>query len=82
LSSATETAPAARAHGGDVAQEQLVLQVLGAGGDDGLAAPQQGRHQVGKVLPVPVPASAISVVWLSMALAMAFAISVCERRGL
>ncbi len=37
-------------HGGNVAQEQLVLQVLGAGGDDGLAAPQQGRHQVGESL--------------------------------
>ena len=39
-----------RAHGWNVAQEQLVLQVLGAGRDDGLAAPQQRRHQVGERL--------------------------------
>ena len=36
------------AHGGDIAQEQLVLQVLRAGRHDGLAAPHQGRHQVGE----------------------------------
>ena len=39
-----------RPHGRNVAQEQLVLQVLGAGRDDGLAAPQQRRHQVGEGL--------------------------------
>ena len=34
------------AHGRDIALEQLVLQVLGAGRDDHLAAPQHGRHEV------------------------------------
>jgi hypothetical protein len=39
-----------RAHGRNVAQKQLVLQVLGAGRDDGLAAPQQRRDQIGEGL--------------------------------
>ncbi|MNQ96854.1 hypothetical protein D3C85_1124750 [compost metagenome] len=38
------------AHGGDIAQEQLILQVLRAGGYDGLAAPHQGRYQIGEGL--------------------------------
>jgi hypothetical protein len=51
LSRATETVRAqGGAHGRDIAQEQLILQVLGAGRDDGLAAPQQRRHQVGEGL--------------------------------
>ena len=36
------------AHGRYVAQEQLILQILGSGRDNRLAAPKQGRHQVGK----------------------------------
>ncbi len=35
------------AHGRDIAQEQLVLQVLGPGGQDHLAAPQHRRNEVG-----------------------------------
>jgi hypothetical protein len=35
---------------GQVAVEELVLQGLGAGGDDDLAAGQQRRHQVGEGL--------------------------------
>ncbi|EDT08605.1 hypothetical protein BgramDRAFT_4758 [Paraburkholderia graminis C4D1M] len=34
------------AHGRNVALKELVLQVLGARGDDHLAAPQHGRHQI------------------------------------
>ena len=36
------------AHHGQVAIEELVLQGLGAGGDDDLAAGQQRRHEVGE----------------------------------
>ena len=39
-----------RAHGGQVAVEELVLQGFGAGGDDDLAAGEQRRHQVGEGL--------------------------------
>ena len=38
------------AHRRNVAAEQLVLQRLGAGGDDHLAAGEQGRHQISKGL--------------------------------
>jgi hypothetical protein len=38
------------AHERQVALEQLILQRLGAGGDDDLAAVQERRHQVGKRL--------------------------------
>jgi len=38
------------AHQGQVLVEELVLQGLGAGGNDHLAARGQGRHQIGKGL--------------------------------
>jgi hypothetical protein len=38
------------AHHRQILLEQLVLQIFGAGGDDHLAAAQQGRHQVGEGL--------------------------------
>jgi len=65
----------------DIAQKELVLQILGAGRYDHLATPQQGGHQIGKGLAGTVPASAISVVWPAMASAMALAIWVWAWRG-
>jgi hypothetical protein len=69
------------AHRRQVAVEELVLQGLGAGGDDHLAAREQRRHQVGEGLAGAGAGLGHQHRLPAMASAMRCAISICCGRG-
>ena len=66
---------------GEVLEEDLLLEILGAGGDEDAVPAEDGGDQIGEGLSVPVPASASSVPPASTSAATASAMRRCPSRG-